>query len=335
MSASGKASFGFGKAKASASFNKFLYSNNYSCYIFAFFRITHPNFYIDTRNAELERNFKDLVIRNHRRNVDAIEKEIGDEVITSVAVSSELLIKIEIQTENEQQKEAIKASASFSGSGGSARANFSSELSKITNSKRILIEAYGDIPNQFLTDISAAQVDRLLMDFPTRTQGRFSIRKYNTISLREIPEMLNYNSIINPNELEQRKRYLIQLDKKYEDLIKWRNDLIYVLSEVNKKEFNDSVKSLASSDMERNTQLIEDVNNRFSDCYNHWVTYGRNDHMFSYDSLTRFNFTKNVYPRVEAPVRVTNPGTTTRTPPPARRPPAETSGGASGDRGGH
>lgn len=330
LSASGKGSFGIGKLKASASLNNFFSSNSYSCYIFGFMRLIKSRFVFDLTETTIEPFLQEFMLRN-QNNPDAIEKEIGDQVITSITLSSEIMIKLEIQTISETQKKEILSSTGLSGTFGSGQADFNSIISKIGNSKKILIDVYGDIPNDFLQDVSPQEADKLLLNFPKLSENKFSVLQFETSPVGDIPQLLNLNPITNLAELTQRKSFLTRLDLQYQDLIDWKNDILYVTSDANKDEFSIDTKTEALRDLIRCNKLLEERENLLKEVADFWKTNGRNSNKFELNLLDNFPDNFPIYRQVEKSKTIdVTPAT-----PQASKPPRESTPHGGFDAPGH
>lgn len=301
MSASGKGSFGFGKASASASRKKFFSSNSYSCYIIGYMRLVYPKYHFDLRQTTLEPNFETYLRNNQRRRIDEVERKVGDEVITSVTLCSEILVKVEIQSQSETQKESIKASASASGSMASGAAKFSSIINKITSSKKIVISVFGDIPNQFIENTTADAIDKFLLDFSKNSVPNFSILEFNSQPISNIPQLLNFNDIVNNDELEKRKEFISTINNLYEDLLDWKEDILYASSDSNKAEFTDEVKKIAVADLKICEAHLKQLEGLIKNARQHWLSTGTNGTAFNMESLTMFPTEFPIYERVAPP----------------------------------
>ena len=297
-SASGKGSFGFGKAKASASRKKFFSSNSYSCYILGYIRLVHPKYHFDLRKTTLEPNFKSFLINNQRRKIDEVERKVGDEVITSVTLCSEILVKVEIQSYNEKQKEEIKASASASGTFASGGAKFSSIINKIKSSKKITISVFGDIPSQFIENTTPEAIDKFLLHFAKNSVSNFSILEFNSEPISNIPQLLKYNDIVDNEELKQRKEFVSAIDNLYEDLLDWREDILYVTSDSNKGEFVDKIKKAALTDLISCENYIKNIDNIVKNARQYWLTNGNNGNYFDLNGINDFPTKFPIYERI-------------------------------------
>ncbi len=296
-SISAKASYGIFSGKASSSMNKFFSSNNYSCYIYGFMRLVNPRFVFDLRKTTLEPHIANY-IANNQDNIDLIEKNIGDEVVTGVTISSEIMIKIEIKTSSENQKEEIKKSIGASaGTFGSGNAEFSSLYSKIKKGKEISIDIYGNIPNQFMSNVSASEVDKLLLEFPSRSEGNFSIMEFSMTPISEIPQLLEFNEIVNLNELEERKKFLEALNLIYQNHLNWKNDILYVTSASNKTEFAQNTINKAIKDLSTCSQNISQLEEIYSSASNYWRNNGENGNSFKISLLNEYPASFESYPR--------------------------------------
>ena len=304
-SASGQGSFGFGKAKASGSYNKFFSSNSYSLYIFGFVRFNRDRYIFDVSESSLEPNFKKYLKKNYPKRKDLIEKEIGDEVITGVSTASEILVKIEIQTTSETEKEAIKTSASVKGTlGGSASASFSSITSKIKTSKKIIIDVYGNLPDgeSIMENTSAAAVDKLILEYPKNSKSRFSIIEVITIPTRDLPQLIDYNSLLDAKELTERKHYCAELDARYQDFFDWKSDLEYINS--NPKEFDEGIKKQALKDLDNCEEYLNKLQVLYENALDNWLETGKNGDYFKIESLKKFSEkTIPYYPRINPKVK--------------------------------
>lgn len=297
-SASGKGSFGFGKAKASASRKKFFSSNSYSCYILGYIRLVHPKFHFDLRNTTLEHNFESFLKNNQRKRIDEVERKVGDEVITSVTLCSEILVKVEIQSYNEKQKDEIKASASASGTFASGGAKFSSIVNKIKSSKKIAISVFGDIPSQFIENTTPEAIDKFLIDFAKNSVANFSILEFNSEPISNIPQLLNFKDIVDNEELEKRKEFVSTIDNLYEDLLDWKEDILYATSESNKGEFADDIRNYAKSDLQSCENYIKKLDDFVKNARQYWLTNGNNGNVFDLNSIKNFPTEFPIYERI-------------------------------------
>jgi len=329
-SASGKASFGVAKASAKAEIDEFFSCNSYSCYLIAFARILHPRHVYDLRECEVIPQMSDF-IRKNQNDKNNIEKLIGDEIITGVTVASEITVKMEIQTRSEEEKRAIKASAGASGSSMSAKASFSTIANSIKSSKSLKLSVFGDIPNQFMRETSPEEVDKLILEFVSRSKEKYSVVEFSTEPISEIPDLIEYGQIVDLQELSERRRFLIDLDIKYQDNLDWRNDILYAISESNSAEFTEDVKSKAQADWEVCKSHQARLNDIMESASIHWKSSGTNGNMFHNDRLREFPNSFPLYIR-KSPTPEPSPSVSpTRASRPARQ---EHHGGRNSDTGG-
>jgi hypothetical protein len=322
-SASGKASFRISKVKASAKLSRFLSSNSYSCYIFGYVRLVKPRMVFDLTETTLEPNMERIIKDNYRTNKDFIEKKLGDEVIIGISLSSEILVKLEIQTSSETEKKSVKAS--FDGSWGksSSSSKVSGLTDKITSSKQIVFQAYGNIPNEFAANSSPEEVEKFLFEFPKRSLDNYSIRGHQTIPADIVPQLLKFE-IVNTKELNVRRKFVKKIDLLYQDLIDWENDILYVVSDTNKNEFTNEIRNHAIDHLKKCKSYQDELNEILTTASIFWTNNGKNGDMFSLNLLSHFSKNLYSYPRIEP----SKPETAATTPQP--KPPREHEGGHPG-----
>lgn len=297
-SLSGKASGGFGKVKASASRDRFFSSNSYSCYIFGYMRLVEPKYILDLRDSILDEDIKTFIEKN-QDNIDFIEKEIGDEIITGITLTSEIIVKMEIRTSSEREKEEIMASAGASNSFASGSVKFRSIMNKYKKSKRISIDVYGNIPDNFISNVTAEEVDKMLIDFPNRSKNNFSILEFSTTPINQINQFLKYKRIVNNKELDERKVFLNKLELLYQDHLDWKNDINYVISENNKLEFTLETIEIALTDLNDCERNIIRLGQLYKNSYNYWDENGINGDAFNLGLFLEFPENFPIYERVE------------------------------------
>ena len=208
------------------------------------------------------------------------------------------MVKVEIQTTSEKQKDEIRASVSASGTIVSGSGKFSSVIEKISKGKSINIQVYGNIPETFIDNVSAEQIDKLLLDFPKRRKDNFSIVEFSTIAIDEIPALAKFEDIFDLEELQKRKVFIRTLDALHEDLIDWTIDINYVLSDYNRNEFTKETIDLASADLKKCNSFIEELVSFRSKAERFWLTNGENGNKFDLKIFDKFPKEFPIYERV-------------------------------------
>lgn len=291
-SASGKGSFGLGKASANASTKKFFNSNSYSCYIFGHIKLVHPRVYIP--NAQIEPNILNF-IQNTSSPME-IARKLGDQVITHVGIVSELLVKFEIQTNTENQKKNVEIAASGSWLNNSGKGSFAQISGKFTDKKAIKFEVIGNI-SSLPTSLTAENVDQLMLNFPVSGTSKHSIVEFTTEPVENIPQLVNYD-FANNVELWKRRHFIEDINNIYQDLDDWENDILYVLSPSNKSEFTLNTISQAAEDLTKISPLKLKLEEIFENAEYQWLKYGVNGNLFSPSLLSDFPNEYPIYPRV-------------------------------------
>ncbi len=114
----------------------------------------------------------------------------------------------------------------------------------------------------------------------------------------EVPQLLKYE-IININELAVRRTFLTKLDLLYQDLLDWENDILYVLSDSNKKEFTDEIKNHAKDHLKECKSKQNELDEILTTSSRFWLNNGKNGNMFNLNLLEHFSIKLYTYPRIE------------------------------------
>lgn len=326
LSASAKASYGLAKASAKASLQRFYSYNSFSCYILGFIRIVEPRFVFDFTKCKVESKSLEF-IQNSQKKLDVIEREYGDEVVSSVTIGREIVIRAEIATSSEAEKEEIKTSLGVSYGKISGNMKFSQMISKLKEGKSVNIEIHGTMSNAALP-VSPEEADNYISTFPT-TPGKFRIRQTNMRDIKHIPELIGLE-LYNLNDLIERRAFIDRLDFMYEFYHSWLNDINYVLSKDNATQFTSEMIAKAESHAELCSTAQQQLMNLYGECLTHWKNTGRNDNFFKLDRIPKqLAF---FYPRVAkaepAPVQPQQEQTPTE--PVVREPSRNDHGGGAG-----